>query len=78
MCLTTCLTPLALQSRRPAETAPTRAAAEAFDAGELDLRLRGERVSRLMCFETPQVFWLEPDSETNRSDSETRVLKLGF
>ena len=30
------------------------------------------------CCRYSSVEWLEPDSETNRSDSETRVLKLGF
>ena len=41
-----------------------------------------EVIVNLACTNTPRsllfVYRLEPDSETNRSDSETRVLKLGF
>ena len=34
--------------------------------------------ARVYCMCLLQSCRLEPDSETNRSDSETRVLKLGF
>ena len=44
---------------------------------ESTISLYRRRLNGVLCL-SPFTFGLEPDSETNRSDSETRVLKLGF